>query len=334
MRAHVLAVAAASLMIAATAAATEPVTIHIAWITSPPMLSPVLFEQPRVATHLDKTYRVEAIHFQGGPPIVTALAVGEVDIASISFSLVSTAVVNAGMSDLRIIADEFQDGGGDGFSSPYLVLKDGPIRTVEDLKGKIVATNGIGSAIDMAMRFMLRQHGLEDRRDYSSVEVGFPNMRAMLADHKVDLIMVGANYANDPQTERMARTLFTMRDSFKGPAGQMWAARAGFIEKNRPAMVDFIEDALRGLHWYLDPANREAALAILSKFSKQSPERLSWVFSKNDFYHDPNGMPNIAATQHDIALQRELGFLKTDFDVTHYVDLSLVKEAGARLRPD
>ncbi len=49
----------------------------------------------------------------------------------------------------------------------FEVLTDGPIKKVEDLKGKVVATNAVGSGVDVAMRAMLRKHGLEANRDYT-----------------------------------------------------------------------------------------------------------------------------------------------------------------------
>ena len=46
-------------------------------------------------------------------------------------------------------------------------LKDGATKKAEDLKGKVVATNAVGSAVDVATRAMLRKSGLEDKRDYT-----------------------------------------------------------------------------------------------------------------------------------------------------------------------
>ena len=43
-------------------------------------------------------------------------------------------------------------------------------------------------------------------------------------------------------------------------------------------------------------------------------------------------IPNLAALQANIKLQKELGFLKTDIDVKTYSDLSLVEEAAKRLK--
>jgi sulfonate transport system substrate-binding protein len=73
--------------------------------------------------------------------MITAMANGELEVADLGFSTVAIAIQNAGMDDLRIIADELQDGVNGHYSSEYMVLANGPIRTVEDLKGKVLATN-------------------------------------------------------------------------------------------------------------------------------------------------------------------------------------------------
>ena len=57
--------------------------------------------------------------------------------------------------------------------------KDSGINKVEDLKGKVIGTNGGGSAVDVAMRAMLQKHGLEDKRDYTMLE-------GAVADHAGD----------------------------------------------------------------------------------------------------------------------------------------------------
>ena len=73
------------------------------------------------------------------------------------------------------------------------------MQKVADLKGKIVATNAAGSAVDIAMRAMLRKHGLEDKRDYTVIEAPFPTMKAMLAQKKADLATFVAPFSFDPE---------------------------------------------------------------------------------------------------------------------------------------
>jgi NitT/TauT family transport system substrate-binding protein len=41
-----------------------------------------------------------------------------------------------------------------------------------------------------------------------------------------------------------------------------WTARQSFLDKNRAAMVDFMQDTLRITRWFLDPANHSEVMAI------------------------------------------------------------------------
>jgi NitT/TauT family transport system substrate-binding protein len=112
----------------------------------------------------------------------------------------------------------------------------------------------------------------------------------------------------------------------------MWTARQSFIEKNRAAMVDFMEDTLRITRWFLDPANHGEVMAIAGRITKQPPDRFDWVFTKQDYYHDPNMLPNLEALQRNVAMMKDLGFVTLDVDVKEHADVSLVQEAAKRLR--
>jgi NitT/TauT family transport system substrate-binding protein len=66
---------------------------------------------------------------------------------------------------------------------------------------------------------------------------------------------------------------------------------------------------------------------------KTPPERYaSYLFTKQDFYRDPDARPNIPALQHDMATQLSLGFIKEPIDIAKYVDLSFVEEGARRAR--
>src|SRR5919197_176274 len=82
----------------------------------------------------------------------TAFAAGELDIADLAYSSFALAIQNAGMDDLRVIADETPDGVEGYYTGPFVVLRDGPVKRIEDLKGKVLASVGPGAAVDIAMR--------------------------------------------------------------------------------------------------------------------------------------------------------------------------------------
>jgi|SRR5579862_2522668 len=315
----------------AGAAKAEPLTIREGWV-APGNWGSIWLQKKDVTRHFGQSYVMQPIHFVGTPPMITALATNEIEVANLAYSTLGIAIGNAGLDDLRVISDEFQDGVSGYYSQEFMVLKDSPVQKVEDLKGKIVATNAAGSAVDVSMKAMLHKHGLEPNRDYTVVEAPFPAMKAMLAEKKVDLIPAVLPFSYDPELQKIARDLFVQRDAIGVADMIVWEARKPFLDKNRAAMVDFMEDTLRIVHWYLDPANHEAAKQILGDLVKRPPDTFDWAFTHRDVYHDPDLMPNLDALQKNVDLTRELGFTKTSVDVKKYSDLSIVEEAAKRLK--
>jgi NitT/TauT family transport system substrate-binding protein len=196
----------------------------------------------------------------------------------------------------------------------------------------VIATNAAGSAVDVATRAMLRKAGLEDKRDYTVLETPFPTMRAMLAEKKVDMVPGVLPFSLDPQLRQIARTVFIQREAIGETEMIVWAARKPFLDKNRAAMVDFMEDTLRIVRWYLDPANQKAAAEIAAKVTKQPVERFGWLFTDKDYYRDPGMLPNLEALQRNLDMTTDLGFVKGKVDVAKHADLSIVKEAATRLK--
>lgn len=317
-----------------SAQSAEPVKIRMAWTVVPFEIMPLLFTVQGVMKHLGTSYTVEFPHFQSSSSMFAPLATGDIDIASMSAFTFTSAVQRAGMNDLRILADEYEDGVDGYFSGQFVVLKDGPIHKIEDLKGKVVASFGLGSSSDMASRVMLRKHGLEDKRGYTVIEANSNNMPAMLLEHKVDLINTTGFTGHDPDVLTKTRVLFNHREAFGGPSQEtVIVGRTGFIEKNRAALVDYFEDELRALNWCLDPKNHAAAIALVAAFTKAPASRFeSWMFTKDDQYRDPQGLPKLADFQRAIDVEHDFGLIQKTIDVNNYTDLSLVKEAAARLK--
>ncbi|MBN9048490.1 MAG: ABC transporter substrate-binding protein [Rhizobiales bacterium] len=322
----------AALAAGPASAQQAPVKIRLSWIVPVSNWASMIQEKKDLAKHLGKSYTLEITRFAGTPPLITALANNELEIANLTYPTLPIAIQNAGMNDLMVIADEFQDGNAGYYSNEYMVLKNGPIKKVEDLKGKVLATNVAGSAVDVAMRAMMRKHGMEDKRDYTVVETPFPTMKAFLQEKKADLISAVPPFALNPELRAMAHTLFDTKDAMGVTQFSMWVARKGFIEKNRAAMLDFMEDSLRIVRWYLDPKNHKEVMEIAAKITKQPPERFDWVFTKKDNYRNPDMLPDLKALQRNVDLVQELGFIKQKIDVTKHADLSLVQEAAKRLK--
>jgi len=325
----------ASIAVAATGTAAqsaEPLKIRMSYVVPVANWAPMIAAKQDLAKHWGKSYVLEAVRFQGTPPMITALANNELEIADLAYSTLGLAIQNAGIDDLRVIADEFQDGAPGYFSNQFIVRKDSGIDKIENLKGKVLAVNAIGSGLDIALRAALKKHGLIDKRDYTVIEAPFPAMAALLHEKKADLVSAVMPFALGPVFKDEGRVLFDQTEGLGRTQFSNFTARKSFIDKHRAALVDLMEDMIRIERWYLDPKNHEEVAKIASQMLRVPPERLSWLFTKQDSYRDPDARPDLEALQKNVNTTAELGFIQSAFDVKKYSDLSLIEEAAKRLK--
>ena len=332
---HAFAALASSATLAlAAGAAADTLTIRIGWVQTPGHMAPIVEalskKRPELFPHLGKSYKMEPIHFNGTTPQIQAQAINELEIASQAPSALALAITNAHL-DERIVMDVVSDGREGYFSEYFVVMADGPIKTIEDVKGKRIATNTIGSASDAAMRTMFRKRGIQDA-DFTTVETSFSNMPAMLDGGKVDMIGVLPQFAKGIVDNAKYRVLFKAADAVGPTQAVVWAMRADVIADHRAAYVDFFEDTLRARRWFQDPANHKEAVAICAEVTKLPEEKLDYVFTKEDFYRSPDGIPEIGLMQKEIDEYVELKVLPKPVQLSpKYVDLTVVEEAKRRL---
>jgi NitT/TauT family transport system substrate-binding protein len=314
-------------------APAEPTKFRMGWVVVPADIHPILPRLPAgVTRHLGRSYVIDAVHFDAAPTQVAAFGAGELDISSLPYTAVAAALANAGMRDLRVIAVNFEDGADGYYSSEFMVRKDAGIGTIEDLKGRRIAVPARGGVIDIALRIALRGHGLDEKTDVTVIESAFPNMKALLLESKVDAIGTLVPFANDPLLRQGAATVFTSADVKGKTESVLWVAPDPFLRHNRATVVDFFEDWLRAIAWCNDPANAEALTDMVVQLAKLPRAVVAgWLFTRRDFYHVPNGMPDLQVLQSDFTAMAQLGLLRSKPDINEFVDLTYVQEAADRL---
>ena len=325
---------AIGLLAGISTARSEPLKIRIGWIVTPAELTPYMFMKEGIAVHNGNSYTLEPIHFQGTSLEVNAVQAGELDIAPFGSSSFAIAVVNAGLKDQRIIADEVQDG-VPGWSGPeFRVIKDSPIKSVEDLKGKVLATNAFGGETDMAIKLMLQKHNLAVNRDFTEIQADFGNMYALLAEHKIDLGVAVHPFQDLPDFATNTRILFTTGDALGRFEVSFWTANKDFIAAHRAVLIDLIEDYVRAIRWFDDPAHRDEALQIVANVTKRPAATYDkWLFLPGKgYYKGADAMPDVEAVTANVRVQHDLGMVKATFDAQDYADLGLLKAAIARLK--
>lgn len=321
-------------LLAMPRAGADPLQMRIGWAQTPGHLAPLILElhnrHPEIFRHFGTSYTYEPVRFQGSTPQIVALAADELQIAAFGSTSLALAVTNAHL-DVRVVADVIQDGTEGHFSQPYLVLKDGPIQKVTDIKGKRVATNAIGSASDGAMRVILHRAGVMDS-DFTSIEANFASMPAMIEAGKVDLIPLLPQFAHDIEASGKYRTLFRISDAYGNAETVHWAMRADFIAEHRPQLVDFFEDHIRAVRWFLGPAHHDEAIQIAAAVTKLPAAQLGYNFTQDDWYRSPDARADVPAIQKEIDASVELGILPKPIQIApQYVDLTLIEDAKRRI---
>ena len=332
------AVIAGAAGLAATATVTRParaapLSIRVGWATMPGHLIPVLFDNPaqKGLKHYGRSYTVKPILFRGSSPQLMAMAGRELDFFASAGSTLALGVTNAHL-DLQIVSDIIQDGVPGWHSDTWLVKADGPIRKIEDLKGKRIATNAIGSASDTAMRGLLLRHGLVDKRDYVVIQAAFNAMPSLLEKGEVDCSII-----LNPMLIAMLKTgkwraLFQGKDIFGASETIFLAGRASYLKKHQDVVADFMEDWVRSRRWFLDPKNRTAAISIIARFMHIAPTELSYVFTHQDYFRDPWSVPNLPGVQKPIDIAHQIGLLKQTITVSPgHANLSFLTEAKKRI---
>jgi sulfonate transport system substrate-binding protein len=289
-------------------ALADPLKIRLGIQATPDKFLPMSLHRTDITPHAGKEYDVEFVRFTASSIEVTALATGDIDLATLGFSSFGIAIENARMSDLRVVAEQFRDGIPGYYSSEFIVLKASPIHQIEDLKGKVIATNGAGSVNDIAIRNMLRRHNMEDRRDYTMVEIALPNMFALLQQGKAQLATMIAMYSASPAVGAEARTLFTERDAMGATEFAFFCARTPFLSAHAAALGALFEDLVRSTKWMLLPENREDAIQMASDFSKISPDvlRTYYLLPGKYLFRDPDARPDLQLLQGNLDTMRDV----------------------------
>ena len=319
----------AALTVSLTAVA-EPVKIRIQWSVAPAHITPMIPLAPKeIYKHYGKSYVVEPVRMRGSGPALQGIAAGELDLGGMSIQALVRGVKRAKL-DLKVIA-QVMSGGVEGYGATEFYARSGEITKLEDLKGKIIAVNALGSTIDAAVQAQFGRMGWKVGRDYQVVEVRFPAMLPALQSKRVDLAPLLTPFNLIAKKKGGVKYMFNMRDALGATETLQWIGRADWIKKNRAALVDFMADNIRFRKWLYDPKSREQVLATLSKITKRPAKNYaSWAFTKTDNYREPNAAVNVDRMQKNVDDLVRLGVLKESIAVKNYIDLSIAQEAAVR----
>src|SRR5215813_11020965 len=169
----------------------QPVTLRLGYGMAAEEPLWVIVTKPDLAKHYGKAYALDATRFTGSDKRSQAFEAGAIDLAASSANGVIFAAAEGVTA--KIIASISRESPR-GFSTSFYVKQDSPIKSITDLKGKIVGINGFYTSGHLWLKTALEKHGLTDT-DVTITPVPFPAMQEALEAGNVDLGMFPQPFA-------------------------------------------------------------------------------------------------------------------------------------------
>ncbi len=201
---------------------------------------------------------VELIFLRGGSRTVSALLGGSVDFILGSDLGITTALIQ-GASLTRV--------GVTTNTLGYAMVVQPGIKSVRDLKGKIIGiTPGRDAAYARVVK-LLRDNGMDAAKDVTFLSVGDGGPAARVAALSSGVIQATMfTPPSDKISEKAGMSILTRLDVANVGAGIN--TTPAFIQKNRAQSLRFLRGYMEGIHYL--KANKDESLKIFSRYVRNA----------------------------------------------------------------
>jgi NitT/TauT family transport system substrate-binding protein len=252
--------------------------------------------------------------FQGFPEIKEALISGKVQAAFIVAPM-AIALVDQGVH-IKVVYL------GHRYGSAVVVRKDGPVKTVGDLRGRTVAIPSRFSDERLLLFRAMKIWGMKSG-DLKMVEMSPPDVSGALAAGAIDGFSMGEPFPSQAEMAGFGRILFQAREFWPDYMSCILVVRQDLID-SRPDVVQALVDGIARSGLWLDEGkpNREEAADFVGRFYyHQKPALLRWALTNptDRVIYSP-----LAPRKPDFDLVRDLmietGVLNKKIDFSEYTD--------------
>jgi NitT/TauT family transport system substrate-binding protein len=170
---------------------------------------------------------------------------------------------------------------GHRYGSAVVVQKDGPVRSVKDLKGKIVAIPSRFSDERLIVLKALKENGMSPS-DIKMVEMAPPDVAGALAAKAIDAFSMGEPYPSQAEMGGFGRVLFHARQYWPDYMSCVLVVRQDVID-TRPEVVQVLVDGVARSGLWLEEGKsyREYAAEFVGRYYfNQPPALLKWALTK------------------------------------------------------
>ena len=262
--------------------------------------------------------------FQGFPEIKEALIANKVQAAFIVAPL-AIALKSQGVP-IKVVYL------GHRYGSALVVQKDGPVRTVADLRGLTVAIPSRFSDERLMLFRAMKRSGLKPG-DVKMLEMAPPDVAGALRARAIDGYVMGEPFPSQAEMGGYGRVLFQAREYWPDYMSCILVVRQDLIDQ-RPEAVQALVDGIARSGPWLDkgrPQREDAADFVGRFYYNQKPALLRWALTKP---LDRVVYSQLAPRKADFDLVRDLmietGVLKTKIEFSEYTDTRFSDKASSQ----
>jgi ABC-type nitrate/sulfonate/bicarbonate transport system substrate-binding protein len=219
---------------------------------------------------------IDLVFAQSNASVIQQLAAGSYNVAPSAGIVDPIRAIDKGapVSLVRIVIQ----------APPYALLAKPEIRTIEDLKGKTIIVGGAADITRLFTDRMMAPHGLK-AGDYDYVFAGATSARfSALKSGAVDaalLTMPFNFYAEAAGYNNLGFTFDVLPDM---PFAGM-AVNTSWATQNADVLRRFLTAYTKGVAWFYDPQNHDAAVKIQTDISHIAQDDVEKAYT---FLHDKN----------------------------------------------
>jgi ABC-type nitrate/sulfonate/bicarbonate transport system substrate-binding protein len=293
-----------------------PVTLRVGYGGAAEEPLWLLIAKPELGKNSGKVYTLDAIKFQGSDKRVQAFEADAIDLAAAGANGVIFAAAEG--VTVKIIASICRESSR-AFSTTYYAKAQSAIKSVADLKGKIIGLNGFSTSGHLWLWAALGRNGLSDS-DVTIAPIPFSAMQEALVAGKIDVGEFPQPFAALLEKEASVRKIFDAKYGLPFDEElDVLIAKDKFLKRNSVAVRALLEDLQQAMRFYLEKPREARQLLIDTKMVRVSP---AVYFEMNDYYRDPTMRPDVDALVKMQEFQVRAGFQKKPVDMRSLVDAS------------
>ena len=274
--------------------------------------------------------KVEVLFTANSDEQRNGLAKGEFEIAQAAVDN-AVAMVELAKEDVVIVT------GGDSSMNELIVQPD--VRTIADLKGHTLLVDALNTAYALQLKKILLMNGLKEGVDYKLNPIGGTGLRlrGMKENKDYKAAMLNLPFSLDAKAAGL-KSMGRATDLI-GP----YQANGTFVKRSwgqahRDLLERYIAGLIEGTRWAMAPANKDAAVKILSERLKVSTENAAktWdLITDPKFGIAPDARFDMQGFHNVLALRAEIegSWGGKAPSPERYVDLSYYQNALKRVTP-